>query len=35
MNQELYMLMIGMLGNYFRSLDHDIQSLLEPMHICS
>jgi hypothetical protein len=34
MNQELYVLMIGILGDYFSSLDNDVQTLLKPMHIC-
>ncbi len=33
MDQELYVLMIGVLGNHFSSLDNDVQTLLKPMHI--
>jgi hypothetical protein len=33
MNQELNVLLIGMLGNYFGGLNNHIQTLLKPMHI--
>ena len=35
MNQELNVLLIGMLGNYFGGLNNHIQTLLKPMHIRS
>jgi hypothetical protein len=33
MNQQFHMLLIGILGDHFSSLDNDVQPLLKPMYI--
>jgi hypothetical protein len=35
MEQELYMLLIGMLGDDLGSSDNDVQALLQPMDVRS